>query len=140
MNLESKSDFELEVILHVLRNNHNPKCEANERQRIYLIDSDTDQLDVVSVPRYCTDCNATIPIAFENKISIRWLDGVECWVADQVFDDQLGVYSSFSQYQKNIGGELFEQSELRTIVICLIKVLSRKTNLEIAREEFSKNR
>lgn len=112
MQLELKTDDEIEFMLHKLLGN-------SERSSL-------------NAPHYCTNCNATIPIAFENKVSIRWLDGVNCWVADQQFDNQSGVYSSFSTYQLETGGKLFHQSELRTIVICLIKVLSKKTNLEIA--------
>ncbi len=125
MQLEKKSDFDLEVILHSAINGHDVK-KTNAVNRIYVIAIGKDQYDVVNVPRYCNDANATIPLAFENKISIRWLDGVNCWVADQQFDNQSGVYSSFSTYQLETGGELFHQSELRTVVICLIKVLLKK--------------
>ncbi len=77
---------------------------------------------------YCNDWNATMPLAIENKISVRYLDGVECWVSDQVFDNQCGVYSSFSHFQVESGGEILEQTTLRTIVISLIKVLEAKND------------
>lgn len=85
-------------------------------------------ISVLNAPRYCTDWNATMPLAIEHKISVRWLDGVNCWVSDQVFDNQGGVYSSFSSYQLETGGEILEQTPLRTIVISLIKVLEAKND------------
>ncbi|MBF4375534.1 hypothetical protein, partial [Vibrio anguillarum] len=127
--LESKTDFELESMLHAAINMHSPLHEC-VRSRAYLIESEDDQYDIVNVPRYCTNPSATMPIVFEHKISIRWLDGVNCWVVDQQFNNQSGVYSSFSTYQLDTGGELINQSELRTVVICLIKVLSKKQNHE----------
>lgn len=128
--LESKTDFELEVMLHIAINGHSPVKEPSEDQRIYLIKSKDDQAEIVNVPRYCTNPSATMPIVFEHKISIRWFDGVNCWVVDPQFDNQLGVYSSFSKYELETGGELINQSELRTVVICLIKVLSKKPTHE----------
>jgi len=86
MILESKTDFELESMLHAAINQHSPMSTCIGSSA-YLIESTDDQAEIVNIPRYCTNPSATIPIAFENKISIRWLDGVNCWVADQQFDN-----------------------------------------------------
>lgn len=75
-------------------------------------------LKLIPVPDYCNDWSALMPLVIENKISIRWLDGVNCWSADQVFDNQCGIYSAFSKdsYDDNCEPQ-------RAVVISLIKTL-----------------
>lgn len=97
------------------------KIGIESKDSIHIIKGDDHR-----IVDFCTDWNATMPLAIEHKISIRWLDGVNCWVSDQVFDNQCGVYSSFSSYQLETGGEILEQTPLRAIVISLIKVLEAK--------------
>ena len=101
-------------------------CLSDDETYIYDCGPTGDSFYKIELKDYCADWNATMPLAIEHKISVRWLDGVNCWVSDQVFDNQCGVYSSFSSYQLETGGEILEQTPLRTIVISLIKVLEAK--------------
>lgn len=77
-----------------------------------------DSLSALNAPRYCTDWNATMPLAIENGISL--LTGS----LDHVATENWYCYSShdYTDYAE------IDHNPLRAIVICLIKVLEAKSD------------
>ncbi|EGR2118859.1 hypothetical protein D6U78_09445 [Vibrio cholerae] len=134
IELETKSDFELELTLHVLLTGRKPLKEASPSQRIYLAASEdgSDQCDIVPVPRYCNDYNETMQLAFDHFLSIRYLDDCKCWVVDQVLTNQFGVYATYSESRIDKTGEMFQQTKLRMIVLTLIKIKANLSSLKLA--------
>ena len=69
----------------------------------------------LTAPRYCTDWNATMPLALINGVCIHSLCGGDY----KAFE----VYEKYNVLESDIADE---QGVLRAIVICLIKVLESK--------------
>lgn len=120
MNYDTATDFELEVKLHTIVSKRPHVKAPNENQRIYFTSADDgDQVEIVNVPRYCTDWDATMPLAVEYGVELSpCFDG--WWFA--------GVVKSYS-YEEEVldySGITTCEHPLRAIVICLIKVLEAK--------------
>lgn len=112
MNHEEMSNFELNKKLADLLGIYwHSRPSSNDLHEWVYSDNyaqcDTRTNPAVDLADYCTDWNATMPLAVEHEITLDKIDGYG-WGASQLYTD-----ISFSCYD----------NPLRAIVICLIKAM-----------------
>lgn len=126
MNYENASDTELEDRLADLVGFKPTDMQIAAREFVNALKESEDCMVRTSVrgyktstsPNYCTDWNATMPLAVEHRVCLKSpIKANEMWVA--IWNECGGIWTPNELQTKS-------KSPLRAIVICLIKVLESK--------------
>lgn len=108
MNYEKFSDAELNQTLTGILFKLD-QWDLADSGRCFFMEDAKGELHIQSVVSYCTDWNATMPLAVEHKVSII-----------------PSIKEDYYRAIPVIGGAVHSKNPLRAIVICLIKVLESK--------------
>ncbi|MBY7923734.1 hypothetical protein [Vibrio fluvialis] len=109
INYETATDRELELALCKLLNVHNDDESFFENENL-----------INCRPNYCTDWNATMPMAVEHGVCLKSpIKANKMWLA--IWNEWGGIWTPNELQVKS-------ESPLRAIVICLIKVLEAKND------------